>query len=165
MVLVNQVRQRPPPAIQPPDQDAIDLSPAGRRNERLPLGARRSPGSDVLNLDGDDPIPLLCIVPHRGQLHGQHLLVVGGNTGVEPDAKRICPCYNPPLESGGGSLCVFSGLDMSIQPVQKLYFIYREVCATPLLPLPAPIAVILSNSGAALLTPDFLFENAAATFC
>ena len=80
--------------------------PAGRRDERLSLGARRGPRSHVLNLDGDGPIPLRGIVPHRGQLHGQRLLVVGGNTGIEPDAKRICPWYkNPPGIGGWASLC------------------------------------------------------------
>ena len=46
---VNQVRQRPPPAIQPPDQDAIDLSPAGRFNEHLPLGPGRGSGRHVFD--------------------------------------------------------------------------------------------------------------------
>ena len=75
--------------------------PPGRRDERLPPGAFRGPGPHVFNLDGDGPTPLFCIVPHRQELQGQCLLVVGGDASVEPDAKRFCPLSKNPLAIGG----------------------------------------------------------------
>ena len=84
-----------------------------------------------MNLDGDGPIPLLCIVPHCRELQWQRLLVVGGDAGVEPDAKRFCPGPKTPLESGGEALCIISGLDMRTQPVQKLYFLAITVAVVP----------------------------------
>ena len=52
---VDQVHQRPPPAIQSPDQDAIDFSPPGRFDERLPPGSCRGPGPHVLHFGSDAP--------------------------------------------------------------------------------------------------------------
>ena len=108
---VHQVHQRPPSAIQSPDQDAIDISPSGSLDERLPLRACRGPRPHVLNLDGDGPTPLLGIVPHRQELQGQCLLVVGGDASVEPYAKRP-PCPKTPLRSGVETRGVFRGLGM-----------------------------------------------------
>ena len=76
--------------------------------------------SHVLNLDGDAPKTLLHIVPHRRELQGQGLQVVGGDAGVEPDAKRFSPCPKTPSWSEVETRRVFRGLGMRTQPVQKL---------------------------------------------
>ena len=102
---VHHVGQGPPPAIQSPDPDAIDLSPAGRRDERLPLGASRGSGSDVLNPDGDGPIPLRGIVPHCRELQWQRLLVVGGHAPPSPGTAwpTKSATHDRPREAGSWS--------------------------------------------------------------
>ncbi len=67
----------------------------------LPLGPGRGSGPHVLNFDDDGPTPLLGIVPHRSELQGECLLVVGGDSSVEPDTKRFCPLSKNPFGIGG----------------------------------------------------------------
>ncbi len=105
----HQVHQRPPPAIQSPDQDAIDLPPSGRLDELLPLRACRGPRPHVLNLDG----------PNSSSLHPASQRAAGAVSSgrgwrreVEPDPKRFCPLSKNPLGIGGETRCVFRGLGM-----------------------------------------------------
>ena len=46
--------------------------------------------------------------PHRSELQGECLLVVGGDSSVEPDTKRFPPCPKTPL-GRGLQPAVFSG--------------------------------------------------------
>ena len=84
-----QVGYRSSPAIQPPHQHHIDL-PAPRSFHQLlpqlPLGCT---GADFFHLHGDGPATPGGILAHGAVLHGQCLLILSGDSGIEAGADRF----------------------------------------------------------------------------
>lgn len=89
-----QIRYRPAPAVQPPNQHDIDLAAACGLQQFLTSLSPRRTGTDLTNLHGDRPAAPGSILPHGATLHGQCLLIVRGNAGVQASAKhfRRLPC-------------------------------------------------------------------------
>src|SRR5206468_6399621 len=87
-----QVRDRPAPAVEPPDQYPVNL-PAARGLQQLlpplPLGSARA---DFFDLQGDPPTSASRVFPQGTGLHGDGLLILGRNTGVEACPER---CLRP----------------------------------------------------------------------
>src|SRR5579863_251576 len=83
-----QIGYRSAPAIEPPDQHHVDLAPPSRFDQLLPHLPLRGAGADFLHLHGDGPAPSGCILAHGPILHRQGLLIVRGDTGVEPGAEH-----------------------------------------------------------------------------
>ena len=89
-----QIRYRPAPAVQPPHQHHIDLAAAGGLQQFLASFSLGRTGTDLTDLHGDRPAAPGGILPHGATLHGQRLLIVGGNAGVQAGAEhfRRLPC-------------------------------------------------------------------------
>src|ERR1035438_9202090 len=84
----NQVEERAPPAIEAPDEDSIEFPPARRLQHFLSLRASLGAGADLLFLESHFPATALGVGAHRRELHRQGLLVVGRDTGIEPDLEH-----------------------------------------------------------------------------
>jgi hypothetical protein len=97
----DEVEQRPPPTIEPPDHNDIELAAAGRFEHRLALWPHIGAGADVAHLHADAPATLLGVGAHRAQLHRQRLLIVGGDAGVEPRPQRFGPGQKPSVNMRG----------------------------------------------------------------
>jgi len=91
----DEVEQRSPPAIEPPDEDDVELALMSCLEHLFALGPQVGAGADVANLHADAPPAPPGVVAHRAQLHGEGLLVVGGDTGVEPRRQRFTPGQKP----------------------------------------------------------------------
>ena len=89
-----QIRYRPAPAVQPPDQHHIDLPAAGGLQQFLTSFSLGRPGANLADLHGDRPAAPGGILPHGATLHRKRLLIVGGNAGVQAGAEhfRRFPC-------------------------------------------------------------------------
>ena len=92
-----QVRDRPAPAIQPPDQHHVDLAAARGLQQflpPLPLGSARA---DFFDLQSDRPTPAGGVFPQGAGLHRDGLLILGRNAGVEARPRTVFW----PVEGGG----------------------------------------------------------------
>ena len=84
-----QVCYRSAPAVEAPDQDDIDFAAARSLDQLLTgLPPHRS-GANLTNLQGDRPAAPGNILPQSAYLHGQSLLIVSGDAGVQPRAKHF----------------------------------------------------------------------------
>jgi hypothetical protein len=84
-----QVRYRPAPAVQPPHQHQVDLPASGRFQQLLTRLSLRRAGANLTDLQSDRPASPGGILTHRPVLHGESLLVIGGNAGVQPHTKHF----------------------------------------------------------------------------
>src|SRR5579872_740092 len=89
-----QIRYRSAPAVQPPDQHDIDLAAAGCFQKLLTSLSLGGAGANLADLHGDLPAASGSILPHGTTLHGQRVLIVGRNAGVQASAEhfRRSPC-------------------------------------------------------------------------
>ncbi len=80
------------PAIGPPDQHGVDLPALRSFQQFLPQLSPGCTGADLLHLQGDGPAAPGGMLAHCTILHGQCLLVGGGNTRIETRTDRFsCP--------------------------------------------------------------------------
>ena len=103
-----QVGYRSSPAVQSPYHNHVDLSsPCGFHQllPHLPLGCT---GADFLHLQGDGPTTPRGIFAHGAILHGQRLLILSGDAGIEAGANHfggLLPlAENPPGFPAAGPL-------------------------------------------------------------
>ncbi len=78
----NQIRHRPAPAIQSPNQNHIDFTAACGSDQSCALFSLRRAGADLFDLHSDGPVPLGCVFAHGADLQGQRPLIVRGNARV-----------------------------------------------------------------------------------
>jgi hypothetical protein len=84
-----QIGYRPAPAVQPPNQHDVDLSAAGGLQQFLASFSLGRTGTDLTDVHGNGPAPPGSILPHGATLHGQRLLIVRGNAGVEAGTEHF----------------------------------------------------------------------------
>ena len=83
-----------PATIAPSDsrrqtQDDVELAPARRAEQLFSFWAQIGAGADIAHLHSDAPAAPLSVVAHGCELHGERLLVMGGDAGVEPGGQRF----------------------------------------------------------------------------
>ena len=84
-----QIGDRSSPAIEPPHQHDIDLPAPRSFQQPLPQLALDRTGSDFLHLHGDGPATPGGIFAHSAVLHGQRLLILSGDAGIEAGANHF----------------------------------------------------------------------------
>src|SRR5664280_3420497 len=89
-----QIRYRPAPAVQPPYQHDIDLAAACGLQQFLTSFSLSRTRADLTDVHRNGPAPSGSILPNGATLHGQRLLIVCGNAGVQAGAEhfRWFPC-------------------------------------------------------------------------
>jgi hypothetical protein len=84
-----QIRDRPATAVQAPHQHDVDLPTAGGLQEFLTSLLPRRTGTDLADLQGNRPGASGGILPHGATLHGQCLLIVRRNAGVQAGTQHF----------------------------------------------------------------------------
>ena len=85
----NQIRDRPAPAIQTPDQYDIDFAAASGSEQRRALFALRRTRADLFDVRSYAPAALGGVLAHGTDLQGQSLLVVRGNASIQSDPNGV----------------------------------------------------------------------------
>ena len=85
----NQIRHRPAPAIQAPNQNHIDFTAACGSDQGCASFPLRRAGADLFYLRDDGPSALGCVFAHGADLQGKCLLIVGGNASVKAHPKGV----------------------------------------------------------------------------
>src|SRR5271165_4544766 len=103
-----QVRYGSSPAVQPPHHNHVDLSAPCRFQQFLPALPLCCSGADLFHLNGDGPATPDSILAHSPVLHGQRLLILSGDAGIEAGTNHfggLLPlAENPPGFSDPGPL-------------------------------------------------------------
>ncbi len=116
----DEIKQRAPPAIEPPHEDGVDLASPCGVHHRLALRSVLGAGADFTHRHGDAPAAAFGVRAQRRQLGGQRLLVVRRDASVQPDAKRNGSGQKP-LRNGSGKISYFLGFWMSSPAVANNY--------------------------------------------
>jgi hypothetical protein len=80
----------PTPAVQAPNQDHVDLLPAGGLEQFLAGFSSRRPGVHLSDLQRNRP-PAASILAHGPILHRQRLLVIRRDSGIQSGSEHFRP--------------------------------------------------------------------------
>lgn len=83
----NKIGKRSPPAIQPQDEDCVDLASTNSGKQVFAPGPLQCARTDLLYLDGNLPASTDGILAHGFDLQWKSLVIVGGDAGVERHLK------------------------------------------------------------------------------